>query len=202
VEQTADKQLGMMAELVDAYGNEIPGLISSLKKMHIGDDDKSQADLIFTTVHRCKGMEYDVVRLADDFLTEEALLKQLEEDRSPAQIRRLTEEVNLLYVAVTRTRNLLIIPESMEVPGMPHSSHIRVMRNLKQEAAGRKGGKSAPARGTATRRDADPKPRAASRNWTAADDRQLAGMYHAGKTLKDMVLHFERSASAIQMRIR
>jgi hypothetical protein len=27
-------------------------------------------------------------------------------------------------------------------------------------------------------------------------------MYEEGKTLKDMVLHFERSASAIQMRIR
>jgi hypothetical protein len=193
VELTEDRQLGMMADMVDDYGNEIPELIRSIKDRHIGDDDKTQADMIFTTVHRCKGMEYDMVRLADDFITEDSLLRQLEKDRQPASIRRLSEEVNLLYVAVTRTRNKLIIPSSVASPASDPSPHIIVLTDTRRSNRS----------GTPySRSGSQPKPRAAERKWTDTDDRQLTHMYEEGKTLKDMVLHFERSASAIQMRIR
>jgi hypothetical protein len=193
VELTEDRQLGMMADMVDEYGNEIPELIRSIKDRHIGDDDKTQADMIFTTVHRCKGMEYDMVRLADDFITEDSLLRQLEKDRQPASIRRLSEEVNLLYVAVTRTRNKLIIPSSVASPASDPSPHIIVLTDTRRSNRS----------GTPySRSGSQPKPRAAERKWTDTDDRQLTHMYEEGKTLKDMVLHFERSASAIQMRIR
>lgn len=193
VELTEDRQLGMMADMVDEYGNEIPELIRSIKDRHIGDDDKTQADMIFTTVHRCKGMEYDMVRLADDFITEDSLLRQLEKDRQPASIRRLSEEVNLLYVAVTRTRNKLIIPSSVASPASDPSPHIIVLTDTRRSNRS----------GTPySRSGSQPKPRAADRKWTDTDDRQLTHMYEEGKTLKDMVLHFERSASAIQMRIR
>jgi superfamily I DNA/RNA helicase len=193
VELTEDRQLGMMADMVDDYGNEIPELIRSIKDRHIGDDDKTQADMIFTTVHRCKGMEYDMVRLADDFITEDSLLRQLEKDRQPASIRRLSEEVNLLYVAVTRTRNKLIIPSSVASPASDPSPHIIVLTDTRRSNRS----------GTPySRSGSQPKPRAADRKWTDTDDRQLTHMYEEGKTLKDMVLHFERSASAIQMRIR
>ena len=193
VELTEDRQLGMMADMVDDYGNEIPELIRSIKDRHIGDDDKTQADMIFTTVHRCKGMEYDMVRLADDFITEDSLLRQLEKDRQPASIRRLSEEVNLLYVAVTRTRNKLIIPSSVASPASDPSPHIIVLTDTRRSNRS----------GTPySRSGSQPKPRAADRKWTDSEDRQLTRMYEEGKTLKDMVLHFERSASAIQMRIR
>jgi len=193
VELTEDRQLGMMADMVDDYGNEIPELIRSIKDRHIGDDDKTQADMIFTTVHRCKGMEYDMVRLADDFITEDSLLRQLEKDRQPASIRRLSEEVNLLYVAVTRTRNKLIIPSSVASPASDPSPHIIVLTDTRRSNRS----------GTPySRSGSQPKPRAADRKWTDSEDRQLTHMYEEGKTLKDMVLHFERSASAIQMRIR
>jgi hypothetical protein len=193
VELTEDRQLGMMADMVDEYGNEIPELIRSIKDRHIGDDDKTQADMIFTTVHRCKGMEYDMVRLADDFITEDSLLRQLEKDRQPASIRRLSEEVNLLYVAVTRTRNKLIIPSSVASPASDPSPHIIVLTDTRRSNRS----------GTPySRSGSQPKPRAADRKWTDSEDRQLTHMYEEGKTLKDMVLHFERSASAIQMRIR
>src|SRR5690606_7853879 len=55
VEKTEDPQLGMMIEIVKEYGNEIPGIINAIKAKHIGNDEKEQAEMIFSTVHRCKG---------------------------------------------------------------------------------------------------------------------------------------------------
>ena len=38
-------------------------------------DEKEKAEMIFSTVHRCKGMEYDTIQLVGDFITEEKLEK-------------------------------------------------------------------------------------------------------------------------------
>src|SRR5204863_7862484 len=61
IEKTEDVQLGMMVEIVKKYGNEIPGIIKSIKDKHIDGDEKENAEIIFSTVHRCKGMEYDSI---------------------------------------------------------------------------------------------------------------------------------------------
>ena len=70
--------------------------------------------MIFSTVHRCKGMEYDEVTLLNDFITEEKLKKYISQyggDKINEQDKnRLTEEINILYVAVTRAKNKLKIP--------------------------------------------------------------------------------------------
>src|SRR5260370_35901148 len=99
IENTADAQLRMLVEMVKEYGKKIPGYIKKLKESHLEHDDKGKADMIFSTVHRAKGMEYDEVTLADDFITEEKIIDQMEEEG--ANTRRLIEEVNLLYVAIT-----------------------------------------------------------------------------------------------------
>jgi F-box protein, helicase, 18 len=113
-EKTEDGQLAMMVEIVKEYGNEIPYLIRLLKQKHVGNDEKEKAEMIFSTVHRCKGMEYDSVQLASDFITEEKLEKikddPKKEDVNPAKLK---EEINLLYVAVTRAKSRLLIPESL-----------------------------------------------------------------------------------------
>ena len=81
IDKTEDMQLGMMLDIVEDYGDEIPGIIKTIKDKHINSDDKRKAEMIFSTVHRCKGMEYDSVQLADDFINEEKLLKQLKYSR-------------------------------------------------------------------------------------------------------------------------
>jgi superfamily I DNA/RNA helicase len=58
--------------------------------------NKPQTDTILTTAHQSKGLEWDKVILASDF--EHALLKKNFEQ----------SEYNLLYVAVTRTKNILV----------------------------------------------------------------------------------------------
>ncbi|MBK6643171.1 MAG: hypothetical protein IPG39_19010 [Bacteroidetes bacterium] len=77
IEKTEDKQLGMMVEIVKEYGNEIPGILKNIKSKHVENADKHKAQLIFSTVHRCKGMEYDAIDLVNDFITEEKLRSSL-----------------------------------------------------------------------------------------------------------------------------
>ena len=102
----------MIVEVVKEFGNRLPGLISELKGNHTAS--KEDADIIFSTVHRCKGMEYDEVTLLKDFITEEKLKKLIAqkggEKISPADTQRLSEEINILYVAATRAKNRLVIP--------------------------------------------------------------------------------------------
>src|SRR5690606_25057094 len=97
--------LGMMVEIVKEYGDEIPGIIKEIKAKHVENDAREKAEMIFSTVHRSKGMEYDAVQLVNDFITEEAIEKTLTDFSEKANHSKLNEEINLLYVAVTRTKN-------------------------------------------------------------------------------------------------
>ncbi len=136
VEKTEDMQLGMMVEIVKKYKNEIPGIIREIKEKHVGNDQKAEAELIFSTVHRCKGMEYDAVQLVNDFITEE----RLEELKATGQMKdlnpaKLNEEINLLYVAITRTKNILHIPEALVPLDFPKASPIKIIQKPAAEEA-------------------------------------------------------------------
>jgi len=70
--------------------------------------------MIFSTVHKCKGMEYDEITLMDDFINEDKIKKLVEKfGIKKLNIKQLNEEINLLYVAVTRTKNRLNIPSDL-----------------------------------------------------------------------------------------
>ena len=112
IDKTEDNSLRMIVEVVREFGNDLPRLISQLKESHT--TSRQEADMTFSTVHRCKGMEYDEVTLLNDFITGEKLKKYIAEmggDKiTDADKNRLAEEINILYVAATRARNKLIIP--------------------------------------------------------------------------------------------
>ena len=112
IQKTEDTSLSIIVEVVKEFGNRLPALISELKQNHTSS--KEEADMIFSTVHRCKGMEYDEVTLLSDFITQEKLTKQVEENGGDAMNavnkNRLAEEVNILYVAATRAKSKLLIP--------------------------------------------------------------------------------------------
>ena len=139
IEKTEDGQLGMMVEIVKEYGNEIPGIIKSLKEKHVGNEEKLKAEIIFSTVHRSKGMEYDCVELVNDFITEEKLVKVKDNNKkdnnkeATNDLAKLNEEINLFYVAVTRARNILRIPENLIPAGFPVSPHIYKIKVVEKE---------------------------------------------------------------------
>lgn len=112
IRKTEDNSLAMIVDVVKEFGNRLPALINELKANHTVR--KEDADMIFSTVHRCKGMEYDEVTLLNDFINESKLKKYIEQSGgdkiNDANKNRLSEEVNILYVAVTRARSRLIIP--------------------------------------------------------------------------------------------
>ncbi len=134
IEKTEDVQLAMMLELVKEYGNEISDLIKSLKELHVPDDQREKAEMVFSTVHRAKGMEYDVVYLAEDFITEERIIRLTGEkkDTQPVDFSKLNEEINLLYVAITRAKNKLYIPEALLPKNFPAHKNIEIVKAKKK----------------------------------------------------------------------
>lgn len=202
IEKTEDVQLGMMVDIVTEYGNKIPGIISAIKQKHIEGDDKEKAEIVFSTVHRCKGMEYDAIQLVNDFINEEKIEKLKADPKRQLNVSRLNEEINLLYVAVTRTRNSIYTHEALMPKNFPASPQIFLIREQKPAPANAK-----------DKKDKEPEKRSSLERikethsgayspWTQALDDELTEMFCNGMKVKDMALHFGRTRGAISSRIK
>lgn len=112
VEQTGDAELAIFLQLIEMYGESLPEQLSRLRRHTEGIRRPEEADITFSTVHRAKGMEYDAVKLLPDFITAKKIDKQLEDPRT-LDPGRIMEEINLLYVALTRSRGWLELPEGL-----------------------------------------------------------------------------------------
>jgi F-box protein 18 (helicase) len=211
-------QLGMMVEIVREYGNEIPGIIKAIKEKHVGNDEKEKAEVIFSTVHRCKGLEYDAIHLVNDFITEEKL-KKLKEEKKKEEFNtaKLNEEINLLYVAVTRTKNSIYIPETLIHPDFPQSSQIHVIKAVikeekkQSEFPGRQAKiisiskfekKEVSHEKTYSVDEVRKTHNVAYKPWTDELDMELTVMFCEGVNPRNMAKHFGRSKGAILSRIK
>ncbi|QQR97553.1 MAG: ATP-dependent helicase [Sphingobacteriales bacterium] len=205
IEKTEDVQLAIMVEIVREYGNKIPNIIKAIKEKHVDNDDKEKAEMIFSTVHRCKGMEYDAIQLVNDFISEEKLEK-LKEDKKAEEINatKLNEEINLLYVAVTRARNSIHIPESLMPIDFPKSTQIHIMKVVSKEEKqqikiDKKENKTEKIYSVDEIRT---KHKDAYKPWTPELDNELTTMYCEGVNPKDIAKHFGRTKGAITSRIK
>ena len=221
IEKTEDVQLSMMSDIVKEYGDEIYGIIRSLKDLHVEGDDKAKAEMIFSTVHRAKGMEYDIVYLVDDFITEERLekLKTTEKEKGePLNIPKLNEEINLFYVAVTRAKYKLYIPEGMAPrnfqtgkhiilgKGASHNSHSTKQSKANQLQSSKKipgekrsVGMVAKSYTAAEKRQSI---KEAYQPWTAELDKELIAMADTGASISDLAEHFARTKGAVYSRLK
>lgn len=217
IEKTEDVQLSMMVEIVKEYGNEIPDIIKKLKEKHIDGDDKQNAEIIFSTVHRCKGMEYDSVHLVNDFISEEKLLQILENKEQNYSTAKLIEEINLLYVAITRTKNQLYIPEKLLPNNFSAANNIHVLKVLSKK-------EKEQAKLTAQIQKLRSKKLAihdtysnekaynvetirtvhkgAYHPWTEELDNELRKLFHQGIPMQNLSNHFGRTKGAIYSRIK
>ncbi|MEM9327925.1 MAG: UvrD-helicase domain-containing protein [Bacteroidota bacterium] len=211
IDKTEDVQLGLMVEIVKEYGNRIPGIIQSIKDKHVDNDDKAKAEMIFSTVHRCKGMEYDCVRLVADFISEEKLDKlQKESKEEELNVSKLNEEINLLYVAITRAKSRLDIPEGLLPTGFQSSPEIFVVQTPieDEEFPDRRGslvsieGKPNTPQKTYSVEGVRTQHKDAYKPWTPALDEELTVMFCDGVHIKDMAQHFGRTLGAIRSRIK
>ncbi len=212
VDKTEDGQLGMMIEIVKEYGNEIPKIIRRIKEKHVPDGEKEKAEMIFSTVHRSKGMEYDSIQLVNDFITEEKILKQLKDNKNKElNFNKLNEEINLLYVAITRTKNTIHIPETLVPVEFPSCPQIYVMReevieennegeieeHVTQAIEQRQTMKEKAYSLESIRE----KHKEAYKPWTIELDEELSNMYLEGIHVKDLAKHFGRTKGAINYRL-
>ena len=214
IEKTEDAQLSMMLEIVKKYGNDIYDIIKSIKQKHVENDDKEKADVVFSTVHRCKGMEYDTVHLVKDFITENKVKMQAAElEKDERKINKLNEEINLLYVAITRTKNALYIPEELLPTDFPKLSQINIIKKeepkeIKPIVTENFKPKSGYSKYTGTKGNTysvelvrskygeTPKP------WTPEQDEKLTEMFNNNNSDSEIIKHFGRNAGAIRSRLR
>jgi F-box protein, helicase, 18 len=208
IEKAEDVQLAMMVEIVKEYGNEIPDIIKSIKDKHVANDDKEKADVVFSTVHRCKGMEYDEVELVNDFINEDKVEKAATDNNKEAlKNAKTNEEINLLYVAVTRTKNILHYPETLLPKGFPASTNISIIKL--QEAPEQKNNKNDGLKNLQKLREKAYSMdsirgnyKDAYRPWKSEDDALLKKLFSTNTTIVDIAKQFGRTKGAIFARLK
>ena len=88
------------------YGIKILDLIKQIKACN---QRKDKCHVWLSTAHKSKGLEADKVLLADDFKT----FKSCESSDGAAMVENKFQEINILYVAVTRAKKYLYINENL-----------------------------------------------------------------------------------------
>lgn len=116
-EEMDDRPLKSLIKVVREHGTEIPGLIEQIKSQAtvLGSKESVPKSLIdrglinFSTVHKAKGLEWDSVVLPDDFVELEMKEQKDGPPKGPSK-----EEINLMYVAMTRARRCLEVPATVK----------------------------------------------------------------------------------------
>lgn len=106
--EVGDSEMLGLCTIVNKYGNDIFKIMKDIKDSLV--EDKNATRNYFSTMHKAKGMEYDSVFLASDFLSREKFTRFIN-DELEMTLAQMIEEINLLYVAVTRTKRTLYISE-------------------------------------------------------------------------------------------
>lgn len=128
-----ERQLGrftMALSIVNKFKQDTLDVIESFETGVLrAEHSAATADILLSTVHAAKGMEWDTVEVLDDVI-ELAAFRAFDVGRPSAGFRatelipgsplldclvllRPGDDINLLYVAVTRARRVLCVPKSI-----------------------------------------------------------------------------------------
>jgi len=101
--QLDDRETLGLIRLVEKYGRRIPHLLAQLSKIPKSEDTANANGVVLTTIHGAKGLGFDEVYLCGDMFWKlrQALIG------GKANCR---EEANMVYVAMTRAQNRLVLP--------------------------------------------------------------------------------------------
>jgi F-box protein 18 (helicase) len=100
-----DWELSSRCSIVDEYRHKIPQLVRDIQKAAVEADN---AEIVLTTAHKSKGLEFSKVRLADDFpklVNNGKLITGEEFD---------IDEFNLIYVSITRAKERIMLSTSLQ----------------------------------------------------------------------------------------
>lgn len=105
-EEAKDREIKVMADVIEEYRNETPGLVQAIKTNEV--HNASDAQLTLTTGHGAKGLDWDYVSIAEDF----EILADTEADLAVDPTSPIEEqEINLLYVVATRAKKQIQLNE-------------------------------------------------------------------------------------------
>jgi len=105
-EDVNDVELMSKIKIVEKYKQRLPSLIQKIESR--ASCDIRRADIVFSTAHKSKGLEFDTVNLLDDFLGNYNFSTGRFDDSGNHE-----DELNLLYVAATRAKNRLILNSAL-----------------------------------------------------------------------------------------
>lgn len=94
---TKDSEMLRSLAILETY-DDIPSIIQLMYAQSVSD--QAEADIIVSTSHRCKGLQWQTVVLDDDF-------PDIFDPKLGQEVR--DDEINLLYVACTRAETTLVI---------------------------------------------------------------------------------------------
>lgn len=104
---------------VEKFGNSTPQMLDFLELNIVSKRGRKKANVILTTAHKSKGLEWDQVHLYDDF--------KFKVPETLAFIPRSErEEINLLYVSITRAKKVLQLSPAYE-------KFVQTLENLKEK---------------------------------------------------------------------
>ena len=213
IDKTEDTSLSMIVEVVKEFGNRLPGLIAELKQNHT---TKEEADMIFSTVHRCKGMEYDEVTLLNDFINEDKLRKYIEkfdgDKMKEGDRNRLAEEVNILYVAATRAKNVLKMPPDINplksllvaneavttFPNKKYNSSYKQFDDWDMYSKSEYKKSSTPLQNS---KQATKPTTNHGKKWTEEDELTLTDMFSTGKSIKEIAKQLSRGENGVRIKL-
>lgn len=120
-ETVKDWELTSRCKLVEKYRHQIPELVAWITAKAV--EAVEEAEVVLTTAHKSKGLEFNHVKLTDDFMR---LMQSDTQVVPPEQI--VPDEVNLIYVAITRTKARVELPSSLATFHRCMSTSPRPMR--------------------------------------------------------------------------
>ncbi len=117
---TNDRELILMSQVVVKYG---PALFDYIRMLRESQVPKERADTLYASTHKSKGQEYPTVSLCDDFITADKIATMQKKAAQPPakgekpfviDPQQVNEEINCLYVAITRTQSTITMPFSID----------------------------------------------------------------------------------------
>ena len=122
-----DYEMLRTVSIIEEHGKSLPSKFRTLKEN--AAHDEADADIVISTAHRSKGLEWDTVVIEDDF-------RDLLDPKLKLSVDDIADELNLLYVASTRAMkhlkiNNLILGICIQINKNNFPNYIKRVQNKK-----------------------------------------------------------------------
>ncbi|HIP12710.1 MAG TPA: ATP-dependent helicase [Arcobacter sp.] len=223
--EVEDYELKSALKVVKEYGDKIFEFQDISKKFYEAWKNKENNGFIkrkkkilfLTTAHTAKGLEWDRVSVADDFVDFADLivdcgydtLKAFQEDLETASCQDLLDEFNLFYVSITRAKKVLIKDSENFHYLMSKNIHKLIdarIKESKEDVKNTKGSKKVSASKMQNedkkilrqqRNQEDGKAKNSGLKWSLEDKIKVQSMYNKNQTIVNIAIKLQRTISAV-----